>query len=67
MQATAIIESTRSAHRLKLDLTLHAPVIELPFYTKDREGNIYIDLGEFQISNRLLLTTLSSTYIFASC
>ncbi|XP_064395949.1 intermembrane lipid transfer protein VPS13A-like isoform X2 [Halichondria panicea] len=51
--ANAIIESTKMAHRLKLDLTLHAPVLELPFTTETRQGSIFIDLGEFRMSNHL--------------
>jgi len=51
IQATAIKESTKSAHRVKLDVTLRAPLVVLPYRTKTTEGEIYIDLGDFQLSN----------------
>jgi len=52
--ATAIKESTKSAHRVKLDVTLCAPLVVLPYHTKTTEGEIYIDLGDFQLSNDFL-------------
>jgi len=48
---TAIKESTKSAHRVKLDVTLRAPLVVLPYRTKTTEGEICIDLGDFQLSN----------------
>ena len=52
MQATAIKDSTKSAHRVKLDVTLHAPLVRLPYTTSSVTGGIFIDLGEFHISNK---------------
>lgn len=51
-QAVAIKDSTKTAHRVSLDFTVHAPVVFLPFSTKLSEGGIVIELGDFDLSNK---------------
>ena len=52
-QAVAIKEGTiKTAHRVSLDFTVHAPLIYLPFSTKLSAGGIIIDLGDFRLSNK---------------
>ncbi len=45
------MESTKSAFRFKMDVTLHAPLIVVPYRTEATVGEIYIDLGNFRLSN----------------
>jgi hypothetical protein len=52
--AAAIRESEKTAHRVKLDLTLHAPLILLPYTIKNSQGSIAIDLGRFHVHNRFV-------------
>lgn len=53
-QATAIKESTKSAFRFKMDVTLHAPLIVVPYKMEVTEGEIYIDLGNFRVCNDIV-------------
>ena len=51
-QANAIVETTKTAHRLKLDVLFHAPSILIPYSTDSEEGGIHINLGDLTLSNR---------------
>ena len=50
-QATAIRESSKTGTRVKLDLTLHAPLLMIPYFSKTTEGEMHVDLGHFSITN----------------
>eukprot|EP00731_Ephydatia_muelleri_P024429 Em0016g700a len=46
--AGAIRESTV---RVKLDVTLHAPLLKIPYTTRHGKGSVMVDLGEFKLTN----------------
>ena len=60
-QANAIVETTKTAHRLNLNVLFHAPSILIPYSTETEEGAIHICLGDFRLSNRSLNTTHSDS------
>lgn len=55
LQASAIKDTaSKTAFRMKLNISLHAPLIIIPYKSPNSNGTIHIDLGDFNISNRFL-------------
>ena len=55
LQASAIKDTaSKTAFRMKLNISLHAPLIIIPYKSPNSSGTIHIDLGDFNISNRFL-------------
>ena len=50
-QAEAIKDSVL---RIKLDITIHAPVISIPYKIRRGTGSIVLDLGMLQLTNRFI-------------
>ena len=52
VQAHAIVETTKTAHRVKMAILFHAPCILVPYTTDTQEGSIHVNLGDFSLSNK---------------
>ena len=46
------METTKTAHRVKMNVLFHAPSILVPYVLDNQEGAIHVNLGDFRLSNK---------------